>query len=51
MKFKLHYRGINVLGHNHFLRVGEFEWALMTEIDEAEVFQASTKMMMFIIMS
>jgi len=44
------YRGINVLGHNHFLKVGEFEWALMTEIDEAEVFQASNEMMMFIIM-
>ena len=43
------YMGINVLGHNHYLEVGEFGWGLMTEIDEAEVFQASTQMMMFII--
>ena len=44
------YRGINVLGHNHYLEIGEHEWALMTEIDEAEVFQASNKMMMFILL-
>ncbi len=43
------YRDINVLGHNHYFEVGEYGWGLMTEIDEAEVFQASTEMMMFII--
>ena len=44
------YRGTNVLGHNHYIQLGDFGVALMTEIDEAEVFRASSNMMMFILM-
>ncbi|MCD6397461.1 MAG: methyl-accepting chemotaxis protein, partial [Spirochaetaceae bacterium] len=43
------YRGTNVLGHNHYVKLGENGLALMTEIDEAEVFQASSQLMLFIV--
>ena len=43
------YRGIDVLAHNHMIKIGDHDVGIITEIDEQEVFSATSDLLWIMI--